>query len=70
MRPMRDPSRTFLTVKQVLEEFPGLSVRGFRRAVGAGQLPVYQFDAWRRLHRADVTAWIERQRRGPRRSER
>jgi hypothetical protein len=61
-RAMRDESKTFLTINEVLREFPGLSVRGFTRAVSSGQVQVYRFDAWRRVHRDDVRAWIERHR--------
>jgi hypothetical protein len=61
---MRDEPKTFLTIKETLREreFRGLSVRGFTRAVANGQLQVYRFDKWRRLHRDDVRRWIDQHR--------
>jgi hypothetical protein len=60
---MRDEPKMFLTLNEALREFPGLSVRGFYKAVADQQIQVYRFDSWRRVHRDDVRAWIAGRRR-------
>jgi len=41
-----------------------LGVRQIRRAVRAGELPVYSIGGWPRVRLADVDEWIESRRRG------
>ena len=41
----------------------GIGLRQIRRAIEAGELPVYDVGGWPRLRWSEVVAWIEDQRR-------
>jgi excisionase family DNA binding protein len=58
----------FLTVPEI-RRATGLG-RPVERAIKSGDLPSYRFDAWRRVRRDDLRAWLERHRRPARSRER
>jgi hypothetical protein len=62
MRALRYESKLFLTKNEARKEFPGLAMRALDRACATGELVTYKFDSWRRIHRADLVAWIARHR--------
>jgi excisionase family DNA binding protein len=54
--------RDYISVPQAHRE-TGVGRRALERAINAEELPIYVFDSWRRIRRADLTAWLERHRR-------
>ena len=52
----------FVTMPRAARE-TGIGLRQFRRAVEAGDLPVYDVGGWPRLKWEEITAWLDRRRR-------
>jgi excisionase family DNA binding protein len=64
-----DGNAKFLTIYQAARE-KGVGVRALERDARNGTLPVYRFDKWRRIARADLEAWVERHRQPARGEDR